>query len=260
MFSTNDGRIAVFAFCTRSGRPGSISPTASNFAAIDYNTLLPGNPLEYPELSTILGDIEQAVLTPEFFGPTAHADGDTIALPTSPVDGYAYARSELTYVWTWSLTAPGPFPPASNAHDRLVLFYGGIDQTTGDVALNVWRLAPGGPYVHAPSSYLRISVLIVARRQQEPVTGVGTNPGTNPGSGAGTVVTDTTVTLQVDDLSSYCGGSPATTSFTTSLTPRPMAFMVWNGQLRFDFTLSGTTLTTSFTPDTGDKLYAFYFR
>jgi len=39
-----------------------------------------------------------AVRTEEFWG--YYKNGETVALPVSPADGYAYAREELRYVWS----------------------------------------------------------------------------------------------------------------------------------------------------------------
>ena len=47
--------------------------------------------------------------------------------------------------------------------------------------------------------------------------------------------------------------------FDLSQTPLEMYALIWNGQVRFDFSLNGQTVTASFTPDTGDTLYAVYF-
>lgn len=38
-----------------------------------------------------------------------------------------------------------------------------------------------------------------------------------------------------------------------------IAFLVWNGQIRFDYVQAGATITTAFTADTGDQIYAVYF-
>lgn len=252
-----EGRIAVFAFCQRSATPGTL-PLANSFAEIDFNFFMPGSTLEAsPIVQDIVNDINEAILTPEFFGPTAYADASTVPVPTSPVDGYVYSRSELTYIWSWSdTTNQVPY------HNRVPLFLGQINSTTGVVGLNVWRLPPGGPYVDDNNTLCRISVIVVARRQaQLPAVAP---PGTNPQSGVGSVVTDipTLGGVVIDKTpSGTLGGSVngSNTTFTLSTTPAAMLMVAWNGQVRTDFTQSGTTLTTAFTPDTGDTLVAYYF-
>lgn len=48
-----------------------------------------------------------AVRTEQFWGYYKH--GETIVLPISPADGYAYAREELRYTWSifWTGSPPG---------------------------------------------------------------------------------------------------------------------------------------------------------
>jgi hypothetical protein len=155
-FPTNYGRVAVFAFCTRSGTP-SISPAATSLAELDFGTFVPDGTLRASKLLQVKHNIEESVLTPEFFGPTAYANGETIPTPTSAKDSYAYTRDELTYVWCWSDTTN--FPTNGG---RLPVFYGAIDQTTGIVTLATWRLA--SHYVDDHNELARINVIIVARR------------------------------------------------------------------------------------------------
>jgi hypothetical protein len=155
------GRIAVFAFCTRSATPTSFSPTANSFTEIDPDLFFPGNDLRASEVLDIKHNIDEALLSPEFFGPTDYADGSTVPTPTSPVDGYVYSRAECVYVWTWKDVINN----SGGTHVRLPLFYGTVDQTTGAVSLNCWRLPPGGPYVDDSNANARVSVIVVASRQ-----------------------------------------------------------------------------------------------
>src|SRR5581483_10736860 len=122
------GRVAVFAFCQRSGTPGTITPTANSFAEISFDDFMPGSDLPAANVQQIENNILESLLTPEYFGPTTHANGDTIALPTSPIDGYVYSRSECQYLWNWSDTTN-----QTGSNLRMPLFLGHIDQTTGVV-------------------------------------------------------------------------------------------------------------------------------
>ena len=254
LISVHDGRIAVYAFCKRSGTPGSITPTAINFAEINFDSFLPFSPLPYTLVQQIIANIQQSLLTPEFFGPTDYADGSTIALPTSPIDAYAYARNELFYLYEWSDTTN-----QTGTHLRVPLFISNVNQVTGAVSLQAWRLPPGGPYIDDNNSLCRITVLTVARRKAVPPSALPP-PVVSPQSDSGTVTTDvpTLSKMVVDDLSSSCNSS--NTSFTLSTAPFQFAFVVWNNNIYFaGFTQSGTALSTTFVPDTGDKLYAVYF-
>jgi hypothetical protein len=171
------GRIAVFAFCQRSGTPGSISPAAVNFAEVPIADFMPGQDLPEGTVSQIIKNTQQGMLTPEFFGPTDYADGSTIALPTSPIDGYAYSRYECFYLWEWSSTQND-----AGSHARVPLFWALVNQATGAVQLQTWRLPPGGPYVDSNNSLCRIRVLTVARRLNQPVSSTIPSAGVNPSS------------------------------------------------------------------------------
>jgi hypothetical protein len=184
LISFNDGRVAVFAFCQRSGTPGTITPTADNFAEISFDDFMPGSPLPYTLIQQMIANTQQAMLAVEFFGPAAYGDGALIPLPTSPIDGYAYARSELYYLYEWSDTTN-----QTGSHLRVPLFYASVDQVVGTVQLNVWRLPPGGPYIDDNNSLCRINVLTVARRKAQPAPPMITN-GLSPQSDYSTVATD----------------------------------------------------------------------
>src|SRR5207244_2024012 len=104
----------------------------------------------------------EAMLTPEFIGPTVYKNGDVVALPVSPIDGYPYSRAELIYIWSWSDTTN-----QTGQNLRIPIFYGRIDQDTGLVHLNVWRLPPGSDPVDDNDSLCRITVLVVGFRQAQ---------------------------------------------------------------------------------------------
>src|SRR5262249_28982140 len=206
---TNYGRIAVFAFCRRSATPGSL-PSSTSFTEIIPDTFFPGQPLEYPTLNTLKSNIYEAILTPEFFGPTVYANGNTVSLPTSPVDGYTYARSELLYVWSWSDTTN-----QSGSHLRLPLFYGSVDPTTGVVSLFTWRLPPGGPYVDDDNTKCRITVITIGVRQRAISTPAASTP-TSPTNASSYVADSNPTAIQVNgtavpDIANFNDTLPATT-------------------------------------------------
>lgn len=153
------GRIAAFAFCTRSATPAS-GTLANNFTELDLGFFAPGRSVRASELLVIKRNIDEAVLSPEFFGPTEHFDGDTVSLPVSPVDGYVYTAAETQFIWSWSATTNG-----TGSHLRLPIFFGGIDPLTGTVKLRCYRLPPGGPYTDDNNTLCTIKILTVATRQ-----------------------------------------------------------------------------------------------
>jgi hypothetical protein len=83
-----------------------------------------------------------AVRNEQFFG--YYGNGETVALPTSPADGYAYARSELRYSfgWYWTGSATGacngtqtaPSRGATTGAGQLLQMGANVDQATGVVS------------------------------------------------------------------------------------------------------------------------------
>lgn len=86
-----------------------------------------------------------AVRNEQFYG--YYRSGETVALPTSPADGYAYSRSELRYShsWYWTGSATGPCngtqtqpPRGATTGQGMVLQLGAdVDQASGLVTTNV---------------------------------------------------------------------------------------------------------------------------
>lgn len=264
LLSTNDGRIAVLAFCTRSGTPSGLTPAASSFTELSFDDFMPGSDLPFPTVEDILNNILEAIGTPEFFGPATHHNSDTIPLPTSPIDGYVYSRSELSYVWSFNDTTN-----AAGSNLRMASFGGDIDQTTGLVHLYGYRLPPGGPYTFEDQTQPTITVLTIARRQAHTQTTLAsstTTPGTGTtGSSAGSGADVPTVSSVLQD--SFTGNG-ATTVYTTSQAPLSGFLMVFvGGQLMtgggVDYTASGTstiTVTLNTAPASGEPVNLIYFQ
>jgi hypothetical protein len=194
------GVIAVFAL-TQRNRTGTPASVANGFAEISNTLFYPGQVLPAGIGAQIVKNTQEAALTPEFFGPTLYALGSTIPLPTSPIDGYAYQRSELTYIYEWGEMTPGPWPPNSGSNNRTALFSAQVDQATGVITNTttlepsgsteytsvIVRLEPGGPYQYETTNGY-ISVVVVGSRsaQQPEITQFGnTSPSSTNGVGEG---------------------------------------------------------------------------
>ena len=102
-----------------------------------------GNALSAANLKSLNADAKfAAVRNEQFWGFYRH--GETVALPTSPADGYTYSRSELLYSWSifWTAAAPGALngtqtPPsrgATSGGGTLLEFGGYVDPSTGAVS------------------------------------------------------------------------------------------------------------------------------
>ncbi len=257
---TTQGRIAVFAFCTRTGTPSGI--TLSGFQELPYDNFMPGEPLPFDTVTqVIVEDIYEALGTPEYFGPTTYQDGDTIPLPVSVFDpSYTYTRNELHYIYEISDTTN-----QTGSHLRVPIWYTDIN-ASGFVKVNVWRLPPGGPTVDDNNTLGRIKVLVVAWRQAAPpgsIVPVGSNPSSSTSASVGTQDVPTLSGVKVDSTSNgSLSGALNGSNMAYTLSTNPSAFLgiMYNGVFKIDgFTQSGTGLTLTFAPDVGDRVDAIYF-
>lgn len=117
---------------------------------------VPGNSLTEGYVTQLAKNVKEAAYAVEFFGPNNHVNGDTISLPTSPVDGYSYSRDELIYIWQWKDTG--------NPIIRLYGWGGSID-ATGLVNMFVFHVGDGGP-IAQDSAGASIDVITIACRSQ----------------------------------------------------------------------------------------------
>ena len=254
---TTQGRLAVFAFCTRSGTPSGI--TLTGFQEISYDNFMPGQPLPFDTVvDEIASDINEALATPEFFGPTIYKDGDTIPCPSSVFDpSYTYVRNELHYVYELSDTTN-----QTGSHLRVPIWYTDINTATGFVKINVWRLPPGGPTVDDNNTLGRISVIVVARRQAAPPTAITPGSVNQSSSSSASVGTQDVPFLNSIGILPAIGPiNSSNQSFTFGATGTIIG-VFWNGQLRSDFTQTSppsNAFTTGFTPDTGDNVSVLYY-
>ncbi len=131
-----DGRVAVFAICSRpvTGTPYALG---NDFKEADLSAYMPGQDPNYQLLQQINDNTQESISVPEIFTHLAVANGYTVPLPVSPRDGYEYSRSECFYLW--SIHA---FDPASS--DRIIVFEESVDQSTGLVSIQECRLPHGG--------------------------------------------------------------------------------------------------------------------
>lgn len=145
---------------------------ADEFVEVPFDNFAPGQPLLASAVEQIARNVQEGCYAVEFFGPTNHVNGDTVALPTSPADGYEYTRAELFYIWNWHDTG--------TAGTRLFGFGASISEA-GVVTTNVWHVPSGSP----PTDYGQggsepadgsIDVLVIAVRS-----------GLNPQGGSGGV-------------------------------------------------------------------------
>jgi hypothetical protein len=198
------GRIAVFAFCKRSATPTTYSAVANQFAELLIGTFQSGGTLRASNVLKLKRNIDEALITPEFFGPTQYGNGNTVALPVSPIDGYTYARNELTYLWVWADTMNNLDGSGSRVGHRMPVFYGGIDPNTGVITTSCWRL--NSHYVHDYDNLNIINVLTIARRGKAAVP-PGSSAAVGPPSGISTVTTQPGVDVDAYNVSFDMGAA-----------------------------------------------------
>lgn len=92
---TNDGIVGVLVLAQRA--IGTMAAPAAAFTDLDDSLFFAGRVLGHTPLQTVNRNTKFSILRPEIFLAN-YTNGQTVALPTSPVDGYVYARNELDYL------------------------------------------------------------------------------------------------------------------------------------------------------------------
>jgi hypothetical protein len=117
-------------------RPAA-TPTPA-FVEQDSSLYAPGSTLRASSLVQMNKNVNNGTHNVELFMVSAQ-HGTTIGTFNSLTDNYAYAYSEMTFIWDWINTGPDAF-----ATDRLVLSSASINPTTGLVTINQYRFQSGG--------------------------------------------------------------------------------------------------------------------
>lgn len=88
----------------------AVPPTsASTFTDFSTQAMTSGNPLPSAYMQYINQNARFSILRPEIFNMGSITPGNAVPLPVSPIDGYSYGRSELTYLWYFTdSTGPNP--------------------------------------------------------------------------------------------------------------------------------------------------------
>jgi hypothetical protein len=176
-YVSDNGRVAIHAFCQRSlYLDGGIV----DFVDLNADFLSSGKPVRYDVLARQVRNTRYSILRREFF-QGVYSNTNFVPLPVSPIDGYAYSRDELTYIYDWDNSdTPGP------SDIRINQWSMSVNQTTGLVSITIIRVHDGGGL--RTSNDGRIRVTTIAQRNHSgnqpidlPFTGTG-NGGTEVGS------------------------------------------------------------------------------
>jgi hypothetical protein len=150
---------------TLTGQPGFTEIADSSFAS--------GAPVSDSVMTALNAAAKfAAVRNEQFWG--YYKSGETVALPVSPADGYAYSRAELLYVW--SIFATGAplvalngtqTPPVNGTNTgpgNLLAVTGNVDQATGLVTTMTAYYVAGGAQTNTSDGVL--CVVTMAQRNR----------------------------------------------------------------------------------------------
>ena len=144
------------------------------FSEVPDSAFDAGNPATAANLKSLNAASKfAAVRDEEFWGFYKH--GETVQLPYSPADGYAYAREELRYTWSvyWTGAAAGsplegtqeaPTRGATGGPGQLLQTGCYVDQATGLVTCDVSYYRDGGAQTDTNDGILM--VVAHAKRQR----------------------------------------------------------------------------------------------
>jgi len=152
---TSDGIIGVLVLATRS--ISALAATAGNYVDIDDSHLWALNLLGDSYLLEVSHNAKFANLRPEIFTGTYH-NGDTVPLPTSAKDSYAYSRAELQYLY--SVANSGGVPDGDILAET---FY--VDPGSGSVSVATQLQNSDGTLLNGQNPVLY--VVTIARRAHE---------------------------------------------------------------------------------------------
>lgn len=156
---TNHGRIAVVAMCRRATQQST--GNAPDYVDLSEALLGRNRPLRADVLSKLNDLTRYAACRPEFFQAN-YTQGQLVALPVSPIDGYAYTRDELFYIYEWANTA------TIKTDIRIGSWKVHIGPTTGIVDIQLTRVRDGGAYRVMTDGSIRVTTVALRGSQQNP--------------------------------------------------------------------------------------------
>ena len=141
----------------------------NGFIDIPNSAIAGDEPLTDDSIQKISANAKAAALRPEIIFMGFFGHGDTIPTPTSPVDGYAYARAECSFIFNIysNRSRAEPYTPgqqtpppqaSSQPQNGLYNFPGGwdINELTGVVNLRTTYYAGGGSEVVTTDGIIKV--------------------------------------------------------------------------------------------------------
>jgi len=168
---TEDGTLGVTTIAIR-GRDeltAAAAPTWTDQADTEYNL----DSVLKTERATRLNDnAKLAVLQTEIFDMGEFGDAETVPIKTSPIDGYAYAYSEMTFLFAWRITAKKSNGITSGAAgETITRLRASINSSTGVVDTQVDYRLPRNNFGGTNTSDGVIQVVAICVRSGLTVTG-----------------------------------------------------------------------------------------
>lgn len=146
-----------------------------SFSQVANTGLVTGATLAAADIQAINEDAKfAAVRTEEFYG--YYKNGETVALPVSPADGYQYSRTELAYEASlyWTGSSPyglngliiAPYRGPTSAGGQAIKIGYGVDQATGAVSCAASYAKDGLLTVETDTTDGIVMVTTIARRMR----------------------------------------------------------------------------------------------
>jgi hypothetical protein len=237
-------------------QPTDPGDTSLVFREIDDSLLFPGNPLPASLMQQLNSNVKMSVARQEFFGPAVYANGSTVPLPVSPIDGYHYSRDEISYIWEVASTGP-EVGGGLVADIRFWEFDQHIDQN-GFVTIHQSRDPTGGGALDTHDGSLR--VLIVGIRNSTQGAAYEPDPTLDPRPPTDIPTTPTSGVVG-EVPAGVVDGSNVTFTLTYPPLP-PQSVQLFRNELLLragiDYSISAQTITFFIAPDAGDWIYAYY--
>jgi len=148
----------------------SQQPGFTQIPATDFETGSPATPTDMQALNSSAQFA--AVRCEQFWG--YYRNGDTVQLPVSPADGYAYSRAELIYVFSWYATGGAGMacngtqtPPTAGPNSgggQVLSLNADVSNSTGLVSTLVAYYVTGGKQTNTNDGILKVTTIALRQR------------------------------------------------------------------------------------------------
>lgn len=162
--NSQDGTLEVFTIAQRRLNTLTMASTPSPYNFQNDTVIQAEDALQTTALTRISRAAKYGVCKCEIIYMGEFVDGDTIAQPVSPIDGYTYAYSEVAFqhCWRWTTLGTNYIQP-DNATGQLAPIACSINATTGAVTITV-KYVDTSANLNTMSGFGRVAVFAICRR------------------------------------------------------------------------------------------------